>query len=113
MTIIRLLIQGIFVAALLLGAISAILRQRKVLALTGVALGLAAGLLGGGSTPLREEVASKVGLGFDWFLLDLFVMTIVFVPVERIWPLHPQQKTFRPEWTTDYFNSWPRICRHN
>src|SRR5450755_5088713 len=65
MTIIRLLIQGMIVTALVLGAISAILRQRKVLALTGVALGLAAALLGGGSTPLPEEVRSSVGLGFD------------------------------------------------
>src|ERR1700682_5224450 len=56
MTIIRLLIQGSIVSALLLGAISAMLRQRKVLALTGVGLGLAAALLGGGSTPLPEEV---------------------------------------------------------
>src|SRR5712675_339051 len=52
MTIVRLLIQGTIVSALLLGAISAMLRQRKILALTGVALGLAAALLGGGSTPL-------------------------------------------------------------
>ncbi|MGA2778304.1 MAG: sterol desaturase family protein, partial [Steroidobacteraceae bacterium] len=101
--IIRMLIQAMIVAALLLGAISAILRQRKVLALTGVALGLVAALLGGGSTPLPDEIRSSVGLGFDWFLLDLLVMTIVFVPVERFWPLHPEQKTFRPEWTTDYF----------
>jgi sterol desaturase/sphingolipid hydroxylase (fatty acid hydroxylase superfamily) len=103
MTIIRVLIQAMIVLALLLGAVSAILRQRKVLALTGVALGLAAALLGGGSTPLPEEVRSSVGLGFDWFLLDLFVMTVVFVPVERFWPRHPEQKTFRPEWTTDAF----------
>jgi sterol desaturase/sphingolipid hydroxylase (fatty acid hydroxylase superfamily) len=103
MAIIRLLIQGLIVTALVLGGLSAILRQRKILALTGVALGLAAALLGGGSTPLPEQVRSSVGLGFDWFLLDLLVMTVVFVPVERFWPLHRDQKTFRPEWTTDAF----------
>src|SRR5208282_4017545 len=53
--------------------------------------------------PLPQEVASKAGIGFDWFLLDLLVMTIVFVPVERFWPLHPEQGTFRPQWTTDAF----------
>jgi len=100
--IIRLLIQGTIAAALVLGAISTILRQRKVLGLTGGALGLVAVLLGGASTELGE-VGSKVGIGFDWFLLDLLVMTLVFVPVERIWALHPEQKTFRPEWTTDAF----------
>jgi lathosterol oxidase len=101
--IIRILIQTTIAAALVLGAISAILRERKVLGLTGAALGLAAVLLGGASTPLPESVGSKVGLGLDWFLLDLLVMTIVFVPVERLWPLHPEQSTFRPEWTTDSF----------
>lgn len=99
--IIRVLIQGMIAAALVLGAISAILRERKVLGLTGAALALVAVLLGGASTPLPDEVGSKIGLGLDWFLLDLLVMTIVFVPVERLWPLHPAQKTFRPEWTTD------------
>ena len=101
--IIRLLIQGTIAAALVLGAISTILRERKVLGLTGGALGLLAVLLGGASTPIPEEIASKVGIGFDWFLLDLMVMTLVFVPVERIWPRHPEQGTFRPEWTTDAF----------
>ena len=98
---IRMLIQGVIGAALVLGVASAIRRQRKVLAMTGMALALAAALLGGGETPLPPEVDSRFGLGFDWFLLDLFVMTLVFVPVERFWPLHPDQGTFRPEWTTD------------
>ncbi|RLA29952.1 MAG: sterol desaturase family protein [Gammaproteobacteria bacterium] len=101
--IIRMIIQGTVAAALVLGAISAILRERKVLGLTGVALGLAAALFGGASTALPEEVTSKVGIGFDWFLLDLMVMTLVFVPLERLWPRHPEQSTFRPEWTTDTF----------
>jgi lathosterol oxidase len=101
--IVRLLIQGTIAAALVLGAVSAILRERKVLGLTGALLALVAVLLGGASTPLPAEVSSKVGIGLDWFLLDLLVMTIVFVPVERIWPLHPGQGTFRPEWTTDTF----------
>jgi len=101
--IMRLLIQGTIAAAFVCSAISAILRQRKVLALTGGLLAAAAALLGGGSTPLPNEVASHYGIGFDWFLLDLLVMTLVFVPVERFWPLHPGQKTFRPQWTTDAF----------
>lgn len=99
--IMRMLIQSMIAAAVTLGGISAILRQRKVLAVTGVALALIAALLGGGNAPMPEQVTTTIGLGFDWFLLDLFVMTIVFVPVERFWPLHPGQSTFRPEWTTD------------
>src|SRR4030095_12121804 len=101
--IIRALIQGAIVLAIVLGAISGLLRERKVLAVTGASLGLLAAIIGGGSTRLPEQVPSKFGLGLDWFLLDLFVMTVVFLPVERLWPLHPDQKTFRPQWTTDLF----------
>ena len=101
--IMRLLIQGTIFAAFVFAAASAIMRQRKVLALTGAALALAGAALGGGTVPLPQEVGTKYGIGLDWFLLDLFVMTIVFVPLERIWPLHPGQGTFRAEWTTDSF----------
>jgi sterol desaturase/sphingolipid hydroxylase (fatty acid hydroxylase superfamily) len=100
--IMRLLVQGMIAASLVLGAISTILRERKVLGLTGAALGLTAVLLGGASAPLGE-IESKVGIGFDWFLLDLLVMTLVFVRLERLWPRHPEQSTFRPEWSTDAF----------
>jgi hypothetical protein len=64
---------------------------------TGASLGLLAAIIGGGSTPLPDAVPSKFGLGLDWFCSDLFVMTVVFLPVERFWPLHPDQKTFRPQ----------------
>src|ERR1044072_1140338 len=87
----------------MLVAVSGLLRERKVLAVTGVALGLVAAIIGGGSTPLPTEVPSKYGIGLDWFLLDLFVMTVVFLPLERFWPLHPSQSTLRPQWTTDLF----------
>src|SRR2546429_2974498 len=100
MVMIRLLIQGMIAAAFVLAAISAILRQRKVLALTGGLLAAMAALLGGGSTPLPKDGGSHYGIGFDWFLLDLLVMNVVFVPVERVWPLHARQKTFPPQWTT-------------
>ena len=103
MGVIRPLIQGIIFAAFVFAAVSAVLRQRKILALTGAALALAAAALGGGTVPLPQEVATKTGIGLDWFVLDLLVMTIVFVPLERIWPLHPNQGTFRAEWTTDAF----------
>ena len=62
MAIIRGLIQATIVLAIVLGAISGALRRRKVLAVTGVSLGLLAALIGGGSTPLPDKVATKFGL---------------------------------------------------
>ena len=40
-------------------------------------------------------------------------MTVVFLPVERFWPLHPDQSTFRPQWTTDLFYFVAPICPRN
>src|SRR5690349_18475809 len=65
MPVIRLLIQAAILLAFLSGTVSALLRRRKVLALTGLTLGLAAALLGGGSTPLPQEVTSTRGIGLD------------------------------------------------
>ena len=40
-------------------------------------------------------------MGLDWFLLNLFVLALLFVPVERVIPRLPEQPIFRPGWTTD------------
>src|SRR5438045_9647493 len=98
MVVIRLLIQGTIAAAFVLAGISAILRQRKVLALTAGLLAALALLLVGGSAALPNSVGSHYGIGFDWFLLDLLVMTVVFVPVDRFWQLHCGHQTLLREW---------------
>src|SRR5882672_950243 len=56
MDIIRPLIQAVIVAAIVLGVVSAMLRRKKVLALTGMSCALAATLLGGASVPINEEL---------------------------------------------------------
>jgi len=45
--------------------------------------------------------------GLDWFLLDLFLMALIYVPLERLWPQYPNKEHFRREWTLDvvYFMS--------
>ena len=54
MPLIRMLIQAVIVAAIVLGVISAFLREKKVLGLTGLLFALAATLLGGASFDLRD-----------------------------------------------------------
>src|SRR5262244_2915764 len=49
MYLIRLLIQAVILGAIVLGVVSAMLRRKKVLALTGLLSSLAATLLGGAS----------------------------------------------------------------
>jgi lathosterol oxidase len=107
MHVLRLLIQSLIVLAIGLGVISAFLRRKKVLGLTGMAFALAATLLGGASVEINEPLHNGPAIGFDWFLLDLLLMTLIFSPIEVIWPAYPKQSVFRPQWLLDvgYFLS--------
>lgn len=104
---IRLLIECLIVGALVFGTISAILRKKKILALTGLLLATAATLLGGSSVKINENLQNGPAIGLDWFLLDMLLMALIYVPLERLWPQYPEQGTFRKEWILDvvYFMS--------
>ena len=103
----RVLIQCLIVAAILFGVFASILRKKKILALTGTLLAIAAAALGGSSVQINGAVHGGLAIGLDWFLLDMLLMALIYVPLERLWPQYPQQGTFRKEWTLDvvYFMS--------
>src|SRR3954471_11150895 len=107
MDLIRLLIQVVIGAAIVCGVISAMLRRKKVLALTGMLFALGATLLGGSSVPINEQLGNGPAIGLDWFLLDMLLMTLIFSPIEVLWPAYPRQSVFRSEWLNDivYFLS--------
>jgi sterol desaturase/sphingolipid hydroxylase (fatty acid hydroxylase superfamily) len=107
MHLLRLLIQSLIVLAILLGVVSAFLRRKKVLGLTGMSFALAATLLGGASVEINETLQGGPAIGLDWFLLDGLLMTLIFSPIEVVWPAYPKQSVFRPEWLLDvgYFLS--------
>lgn len=103
----RIMIECVIAAAIVFGIISSILRKKKVLALTGLLLALAATALGGSSVQINQALHDGPALGLDWFLIDMFVMALIYVPLERIWPQYTEQGTFRNQWTLDvvYFLS--------
>ena len=107
MHLMRWAIQGVIAGAILFGVISAMLRKKKVLALTGMLFALGATLLGGASVPINADLRNGPAIGLDWFLLDMLLMTLIFSPIEVLWPAYPQQSVFRGEWLTDivYFLS--------
>lgn len=99
--VMRALVQIVIGLGFLFGLLAALLRRRKVLAVTGLALSLTASLLGGADVPIDGPVAGRVYLGLDWFLLNLLLLAVIFVPLERLFPLRPEQEVFRPGWSTD------------
>jgi lathosterol oxidase len=107
MHLIRLTIQGLILAAILFGVIASILRKKKTLAMTGTLLAVGAAALGGSSVQISGALRNGPAIGLDWFLLDMLLMALIYVPLERLWPQYPAQGTFRKEWTLDvvYFMS--------
>ena len=99
--LVRALIELVIGLGFLSGLLSTLLRRRKVLGATGMGLTLVAGAAGGGQVTLPAAVpAAPVYLGLDWFLLNILLLALLFIPLERIWPLH-RRSVFRPGWTTD------------
>ena len=99
--LIRLLIQLLIGAAMVFGILSAFLRKKKVLALTGMLFALIATLIGGANVPINQTLHVGPAVGLDWFLLDILLTTLIFSPIELIWPAYPSQGIFRPQWLTD------------
>jgi lathosterol oxidase len=104
---IRILIQGLIVAAILFGVISSILRKKKMLGFAGMLFAGAATAWGGASVKVNGGQLHGLTIGMDWFLVDLLLMALIYVPIERLWPRYPEQGTFRKGWLQDvvYFMS--------
>lgn len=98
--VIRGAIHLALVVSFLLGSLSICLRHNKTLGLVGIGSTLLAALLGGANVRIGTDV-QPTWLGLDWVVIDLILYSVVYVPLERLFALHPEQPTFRREWTTD------------
>jgi sterol desaturase/sphingolipid hydroxylase (fatty acid hydroxylase superfamily) len=98
---IRALLHLVLVASFGLGVISLSLRRNKALGTIGVCATLIAALLGGSRVSVDDELAQGPFLGLDWFLLNLIVYSLVFIPLERLFARLPEQGIFRRGWRTD------------
>ncbi len=87
--------------ALGFGALCFALGGSRRLAFGGIALSAAAIALGGSWVETPDAVSSTRYVGVDWFVLDLLVLALIFLPLERALALRPQQRVFRPGWRTD------------
>ena len=96
----QLLFAGLLVAGgLSLGNL--ILGRRRNLNLVAFALVIAAVALGGSRVPVGDFPDHTPYIGLDWFILDLLGSTLIFVVIEKLFPLYRGQPIFRREWQTD------------
>jgi len=96
----QLLLAGLLVAGgLSLACI--VLGVRRNLNLLAFALVIAAVALGGSRVPVGDFPDDTPYIGLDWFILDLLGSTLIFIVLEKLFPLYRDQLVFRKEWQTD------------
>jgi hypothetical protein len=99
------LLRGVLQASIFctfaLGALGLILTQANRHGLAGLALGTVALLMGGSEAqPLAVGAPREVSAGLDYFVLELLVLGLVFIPLESLFALR-EQRVFREGWQTD------------
>ena len=99
--LIRAVLQFILISSFLLGVISIYLRRSKSIGGIGILLTLTAAMFGGSRVPIDGELTSGPFLGLDWFLLNIIAFSLIFVPLELLFPLRREQPIFREYWKTD------------
>jgi sterol desaturase/sphingolipid hydroxylase (fatty acid hydroxylase superfamily) len=99
--VVRFLIYAFLVAGFGLGTLSLLLRRSKALGLIALLLATTATLLGGSSAEIGRLGGTAAYAGLDWFLLNVLVLALIFVPMERVFARLREQPIFRPGWRTD------------
>ena len=100
------LLRHVMLAALLvaggLSLANIILGRSRWLSATALVVVLVAVALGGNRVPVGDFPDGTPYIGMDWFILDLLGSTLVFVLIEKLFPLYRGQPVFRLEWQTDF-----------
>lgn len=97
----KMLLTAVIIASLFFAVWSFFRSHQKKWALYGITFCVLAIVLGGFDVAPRAVNEVPLHLGLDWLLLDLFLMAILFVPIEIVFPKRKGQSTFHEEWRTD------------
>lgn len=91
----------VVIASFFFALLSIILSKKLKWALIGSAIAGAAILFGAFSVEGRSVAKTDWHFGLDWMLLDLLLMTLIFIPIELFFPKNKEQTKFHEEWRTD------------
>jgi sterol desaturase/sphingolipid hydroxylase (fatty acid hydroxylase superfamily) len=99
----RTAIHVLLLASYALALLSLMLRPRKAIGFTALAVGIAASLLGGANVQPADTRDWGIFFGLDFFVVNLLATGLMFAPVERLFPHRREQRLFRVEWREDLF----------
>jgi len=98
--------QVLFWSMVVSGGISVgnlVLGRQRWLASAAFGFVLAAALLGGHKVPVADFPDHVPYVGLDWLILDLLGSGLLFIFIEKLFPLRKDQPIFRAEWQTDLY----------
>ncbi len=96
--------QIMFYSMLIAGGISLaniILNRHRNLNIASLSIILLSTALGGSAVPVGDFPANTPYIGMDWFILDLLGSTMIFILIEKLFPLYKNQAIFRKDWQID------------
>jgi len=99
----RPVVHAVLISSYALALLSLMLRTKKAIGFTALAIGIAAALLGGANVSPRETHDWGIFFGVDFFVVNLIAAGLMFAPIERFWPHNRDQRLFRTEWREDLF----------
>lgn len=97
----QVLMAAAIIAAFFFALLSIILSKKIKWALIGSSIAGVAILLGAFTVKGRAVEKVSWHFGLDWMLLDLLLMTVIFIPLELFFPKNKTQTKFHEEWRTD------------
>lgn len=102
---VEILRQTMLVALLVSGGLSLaniILGRTRWLSAAALLLVMIAIALGGNRVPVGAFPDNTPYIGMDWLILDLLGSAMIFILIEKLFPLYKNQPVFRAEWQTDF-----------
>jgi lathosterol oxidase len=91
----------VVIASFFFALLSLILSKKIKWALIGSSIAGLAIIFGALSVQGRSVAKTDWHFGLDWMLLDLLLMTLIFIPIELFFPKNKAQTKFHTEWRTD------------
>jgi sterol desaturase/sphingolipid hydroxylase (fatty acid hydroxylase superfamily) len=99
----RAVVHAVLLSSYALALLSLLLRPRKALGATALAIGVTAALIGGANVQPQETRDWGIFFGLDFFVVNLLATGFMFAPRERLAPHRRDQRLFRTEWREDLF----------
>jgi len=98
-----LVLQVVLILSFLLALINLVLRRNKVLGFSAIVVVFLALIVAQMSNPSADYTATSHSLGLDWFVLNLLLTGLLFIPLEKLFGRLTDQPLFRSEWREDLF----------